>query len=135
MYFIHLILNKDFISNKFFNGNQNNIHTHGHAYTHIQKKCNHLNEIIRSKLMNAKFQFAEKHLSGASTSMLNIKSTEMNDMRKTFATKVMLFKGEFPKDIMFNNVLKWLNFLFSEHLIDSCPKCGCEVADENKVDN
>jgi len=71
---------------------------HTHTY---KKKCNHLNEIIRSKLMNAKFQFAEKHLSGASTSMLNITSTEMNDMRKTFATKAMLFKGEFTKDILF----------------------------------
>jgi len=47
--------------------------------------------------MNANFQFAEKHLSGSSTSMLNITSTEMNDMRKTFATKVMLFEGEFTK--------------------------------------
>jgi len=30
---------------------------------------------------------------------------------------------------------KWHNFLFSAHLIDSCPKCGCELADDNKVGN
>jgi len=46
--------------------------------------------------MNANFQFAEKHLCGASTSMLNITSTEMNGMRKSFATNI-LFKGWFAK--------------------------------------
>ena len=52
--------------------------------------------------MNANFfLFAEKHLCEASTSMLNISSTEMNGMRKSFATKVMLFEGEFTKVILF----------------------------------